>query len=182
MSLRIVSSSTLGVRPDATNNLNGGSFQQDALCTRKGQSSPTTRPSLSRTLTFPPSFRPYELTSVSFPSSPSNLVLNTFLRLPIRRFLSRCTEGRWSSACLLGTTKASSSSPRALLGDHRVPRLQPNGRRRPQRQFRCQRAHFLTISCFNRPPAKSNSPPSSASFPLDRPSPWESAQQTDRFT
>ncbi|KAL7414839.1 hypothetical protein BDY24DRAFT_440300 [Mrakia frigida] len=36
MSLKVVFSSTLGARTQAVNNLNGGSFQQDALCTRKG--------------------------------------------------------------------------------------------------------------------------------------------------
>lgn len=38
MSLKVVFSSTLGARTQAVNNLNGGSFQQDALCTRKGRS------------------------------------------------------------------------------------------------------------------------------------------------
>lgn len=73
MSLKIISSSTLRVRPDAINNLNGGSFQQDALCTRKGRSrsspfSPRFSFLLQELSSLPPPRRPNELTCMFFSS------------------------------------------------------------------------------------------------------------------
>lgn len=78
--------------------------------------------------------------------------------MAIRRVLSRCTDRRCSSARLLGTTEPCSPSTRELLGDHRVHRLRPKGRRWSQRQFqklaRCRSpaSKFSRRGSLNSPP------------------------------